>query len=272
MVCNVLPLGTFGCNMLFAIDAGNTNIVFALFEGDDTKAIWRNATDAKKTADDFAVWLQPLFDSANLAFKNVQGAIISSVVPSLDYNLKQLCKKHFNVDATVVEYGTTKLNFDIKLPQPEQLGADRIVNTVAINAFYCAPAIVIDFGTATTFDMLDQNGDYIGGVIAPGPNLSLEALYRAAAKLPPIDLARPARVMGNDTISAMQSGVYYGYVGLIEGLIARLKCEFGAAMTVIATGGLAVLFKESIAEIDIFDADLTLKGLKVLYEMNNGLK
>lgn len=254
--------------MLLAIDAGNTNIVFALFDGDEKKAVWRSATDARKTSDDFAVWLKALFSSANFSFKDIKAAIVSSVVPALDYNLKALCRRHFNIDAVFVEYGKIKLNFDIKLSQPEQLGADRIVNAAAVNKFYKSPAIVIDFGTATTFDILDAKGDYVGGVIAPGPNLSLQALYDTAAKLPPIDLEKPGRVMGVDTVSAMQSGVYYGYVGLIEGLTARLEKERNEKMQVIATGGLAALFKETVEKIDIFDPDLTLKGLKILHEMN----
>ena len=256
--------------MLLAIDAGNTNIVFAVFKGGQTVAVWRSATDAKKTADDFAVWLKSLFDNAHIGFADITGCIVSSVVPDLDYSLKQLAERHFKHAPVFVEYGKIKLNFDVVLASPAQLGADRIVNAAAVNALYKGEAehIIIDFGTATTFDVLDRSGNYIGGVIAPGPALSLQALYNAAAKLPPIDLEPPAFAMGTDTVSAMQSGVYFGYAGLIEGLIARLEQERGHSMHIIATGGLAALFKQTIKKIDIFDADLTLKGLQILYEMN----
>ena len=257
--------------MLLAIDAGNTNIVFALFDGERKAAEWRGATDARKTSDDFAVWLTPLLQSVKIEFTQISAAIISSVVPSLDFALKTLCEKHFHVTPQSVQYGKTKINFGIKLAHPEQLGADRIVNTVAVKAEYAYPAIIIDFGTATTFDVLNADGDYIGGIIAPGPHLSLQALYNAAAKLPPIDLAKPARVMGTDTVSAMQSGVYYGYLGLIEGLIERLEAELGLQMNVIATGGLGRLFADNSNKIHIFDGDLTLKGLKLLNNLANDL-
>ena len=254
--------------MLLAIDAGNTNIVFALFDGDQKIAEWRSATDTKKTSDDLAVWLTPLFGSVAAKFDQIKAAIISSVVPALDFALQTLCKNYFHIAPHVVQYGKTKINFAIKLSQPEQLGADRIVNAVAVKADYDCPAIIIDFGTATTFDVLDANGDYIGGIIAPGPNLSLQALYNAAAKLPPIDLARPPQVMGTDTVSAMQSGVYYGYLSLIEGLIDRLEVELGTKMNVGATGGLGSLFAGHSNKIHGFDGDLTLKGLKRLNTMN----
>ena len=254
--------------MLLAIDAGNTNIVFALFDGNNKKAEWRSATDAKKTADDFVVWLTPLFQKNGLSFEQVKAAIISSVVPSLDFALARLCQDHFTAAPQIVQYGKIKLNFDILLPHAEQLGADRIVNAAAVNDEYKSPAVIIDFGTATTFDILNADGNYIGGIIAPGPNLSLEALYNAAAKLPPIDLAKPARVMGTDTVSAMQSGVFYGYLGLIEGLLNRLQDELQTGITVISTGGLGRTFAENSDKIHIFDGDLTLKGLKLLHDLN----
>ncbi len=258
--------------MLIAIDAGNTNIVFALYDGQKVLQSWRCKTDAARTADEYASWLYPLFDAAGLRFDGIKSAIISSVVPDANFNLRRLCEKNFNCPVTMVKEDMAALGLVIKLPKPEEVGADRIVNAIAVKTHYKFPAIVVDFGTATTFDVVDNDGAYCGGVIAPGVNLSMNALHQAAAKLPRVGITKPDKVIGRDTVGAMQSGIYWGYIGMIEGVIARVSAEMGCKPFVIATGGLSGLFAQGTDSIDQIDEELTLKGLISIYKQMNKAK
>jgi len=254
--------------MLLAIDAGNTNIVFALFEEQKLIKVWRVATNVQRTADEFAVFLKQAMAQAGLNPDTISAAILSSVVPDVNFSLFKLCRDHFNCEPLIVGRPGVETGLKIMIDRPEELGADRIVNAVAAIALYKVPLLVIDFGTATTFDVVDADGTYRGGAIAPGVNLSLRALHMAAAKLPSVAVARPAKVIATGTVSAIQTGVYWGYVGLVEGLISRIKEEFGAPMTVIATGGLASLMAGAIPAIEKVDPDLILRGLALIFENN----
>ncbi len=254
--------------MLLAIDSGNTNIVFALFDGDTVKGEWRSSTDPERTADEFGMWLCQLMAMQGVDRREVQACIIASVVPAVVFSLKQLCRRYFGCEALVVGDDGVNLGIRVLLDRPEEVGADRLVNAVAAHKFYEGPLIIIDFGTATTFDVVDAHGNYCGGAIAPGINLSLEALHAAAAKLPRVAIGRPRSVIGKATVPAMQSGIFWGYVGLIEGLVERIKKEFGSEMTVVATGGLAPLFIEATEAIQRLDRDLTLRGLLEIHRRN----
>jgi len=258
--------------MLMAIDAGNTNMVFALYDGKKVLHSWRCKTDANRTADEYASWLYPLFTQAGLKFSQVTDAIISSVVPDSNFNLKRLCEKNFGCPYSMVDQALVAKNLVIKLNKPEEMGADRIVNAMAVKAHYKCPAIVMDFGTATTFDVIDADGAHCGGIIAPGINLSMSALHQATAKLPKIGVKKPDSVIGRDTVNAMHSGVYWGYVSMIEGLVARIAKEMNAKPFVIATGGLAPLIAEGTSIIEKTDEDLTLKGLIAIYEQTKTAK
>ena len=255
--------------MLLAINANNTNTVFAVWDGDDLKGSWRTATEGKRTADEYVVWLDHLLSLEGLARGAVDGAVIASVVPETNFNLLTLCRKYCMTDPVVVGAKGVALGTKALVDRPEEVGADRLVNTVAAHDRYKGPLIVVDFGTATTLDVVDGDGNYCGGVIAPGINLSLAALHMAAAQLPSVRILRTERVIGKDTVSCMQSGIYWGYVGLVEGLVARIKAEFGAAMGVIGTGGLAPLFAGATQAIDQVDPDLTLWGLRLIYRYNS---
>jgi type III pantothenate kinase len=259
--------------MLLTIDAGNTNVVFAVYDDGRQRGLWRCATDAKRTADEYAVWLTQLLTLRGLYPRQISDAIIASVVPGATFNLKRLCKDHFGCEPLIV--GDARLDLGVKaaVGRPEEVGADRLVNAFAAAQAYQPPLIVVDFGTATTFDVVNADGDYCGGVIAPGINLSLEALDRAAAKLPRVEIVLPARVIGTSTVACMQSGIFWGYIGLIEGLVGRIRSEFLAAtpapaMPVIATGGLAVLFARATRSIDHVDTELTLRGLVLIHKRN----
>lgn len=255
--------------MLLAIDSGNTNVVFAVYDGDDRRGEWRSASNAERTADDYAVWLTQLMALEGLAPSVVENAIIANVVPAAAHGLKTLCRRYFNSDPLVVGEPGVELGIQVLVPNPAEVGEDRLVNAVAAHARYPGIKIIVDFGTATTFDVVDEEGSYVGGVIAPGINLSLEALHMAAARLPRIGVRRPSSVIGRSTVPAMQSGVYWGYTGLIEGLVARIREEYGhGPATVIATGGLAVLFDEATEVIDHVDWDLTIRGLVEVYRRN----
>ncbi|MBV9859801.1 MAG: type III pantothenate kinase [Alphaproteobacteria bacterium] len=255
--------------MLLAINANNTNTVFSLWDGADLKGSWRTATEGKRTADEYVVWLDHLLSLDGLARRDVNGAVIASVVPEVNFNLLTLCRKYCNTTPLVVGEDGVVLGAKALVDRPEEVGADRLVNTVAAHDRYTGPLIVVDFGTATTLDVVDGDGNYCGGVIAPGINLSLTALHMAAAKLPSIRIARTARVIGTDTVSCMQSGIYWGYVGLVEGLVGRIRAERGEAMGVIATGGLAPLFAGATPVIDHVDRDLTIWGLRLIYARNS---
>ncbi|MFQ5955587.1 MAG: type III pantothenate kinase [Kiloniellales bacterium] len=256
--------------MLLAIDSGNTNVVFAIYDEDRLRGSWRSSTDARRTADEYAVWLTQLMALDGLAPDDIDHAIIANVVPEALPSLEALCQRYFGVGALKVGDPAVRLGIEVHIDRPEQVGEDRLVNAVAAHERYGGPLIVIDFGTATTFDVIDARGDYRGGVIAPGVTLSVEALYLAAAKLPRISIERHSTVIGKATVPAMQSGVYWGYVGLIEGLVARIKAEYGEPMSVIATGGLAPLFAEATDVIEHTDLDLTSRGLMQIHRRNLG--
>ncbi len=261
--------------MLLAIDVGNTNIVFALKnkEADKDQPLykWRISSKPSKTADEYMVWLTQLMALENITPDVVSGAIIASVVPECLFPLQRLCRKYFSTEALIVD-DSLELGIEVKLPNPKEVGADRLVNAVAAHKKYGGSLVIIDFGTATTFDVIDTNGDYCGGIIAPGINLSVDALHAAAAKLPRVAVEKPAKVIGTDTVSAIQSGIYFGYISMIEGLILRIREEFGASdMAVIATGGLAPLFKGAVDVIEQVDQELTITGLFDIYELNKDM-
>jgi type III pantothenate kinase len=254
--------------MLLAINANNTNTVFALWDGATLKGSWRTATEAKRTADEYVVWLDHLLALATLSRADVDGAIIASVVPDVNFNLVTLCRKYCNTTPLMVGEKGMKLGTKALVDRPEEVGADRLVNTIAAHDRYKGPLIVVDFGTATTLDVVDADGNYCGGAIAPGIDLSLAALHMAAAKLPSIRIRRTDRVIGKDTESCMQSGIYWGYIGLVEGLVTRIKAEFGATMRTVATGGLAPLFEGSTPALETVDPALNLWGLRLIYNLN----
>jgi type III pantothenate kinase len=254
--------------MLLAIDAGNTNIVFAVFDGNDMRAEWRAVTETTRTADEYAVLLNPLLQLQGLAFSDLDAAIIATVVPQALFDLRLFCRRYLNCEALVVGDADVDLGIEVHTDRPSAVGADRLVNAVAAHERYKGALIVVDFGTATTFDIIDENGNYEGGVIAPGVNVSAEALHQAAAMLPRVAVGRTQNVIGKDTVPAMQSGLFWGYVGLIEGLITRIKEEYGKPMTVIGTGGLATPFHRQTQMIDHLDHDLTIRGLIQIHARN----
>ena len=254
--------------MLLAIDAGNTNIVFAIYDGDRMRAQWRAVTHASRTADEYGVWLGQLLSLEGLSFKDLDAAIIATVVPAVLFDLRDLCRKYLKTEPLLVGDPSLDLGPKPKVDRPETVGADRLCNTVAAHERYKGAAIVVDFGTATNFDIVSEEGAFDGSVIAPGANLSIEALHQAAALLPRVAIHRAQRVIGRDTVSSMQSGVYWGYVGLITGLISRIKAEYGRPMTVVATGGLAHLFHPDIPAIEHVDPDLTMRGLMLIHARN----
>ena len=253
--------------MLLLVDAGNTNVVVAVHDGREYRGIWRIATEPQRTSDEYAVWLLGLFQLTGLPRREISAAVIGTVVPAALYHLRRLVRDWFEVEPLVVR-SSLEWGFEIKTDHPEEVGADRLLNALAAHTRYRGPLVVIDFGTATTFDVVAADGAYVGGVIAPGINLSIEALHRAAARLPRIGIGRPQAVIGRGTVSAMQSGIYWGYVGMIEGLVARITGEFGSPLKVIGTGGLAPLLAEGTTVIDRIDPDLTLDGLRLLAERN----
>jgi type III pantothenate kinase len=254
--------------MLLAIDAGNTNVVFALLQGREIRARWRIATDPRRTADEYAVWLAQLLSLEGYSIADVDAVIIATVVPRALHNLEVLADKYFKVAPLIAGQGAAEWGVPLDVQEPASVGADRVVNAIAAHHLYEGDLIIIDFGTATTFDVVDYHGAYKGGIIAPGINLSLDALVAAAAKLPRIAIAPPESrtVIGRTTESQMLIGVFWGYVAMMEGLVARMRGEIGRPARVISTGGLAVLFNDNS---DIFDAiapDLTIQGLALLYE------
>lgn len=253
--------------MILVIDAGNTNIVFAVHDGTGWRGSWRIATEPQRTSDEYAVWLLALLTYTGIKAAEIDRAVIGTVVPAALYHLRRLCRDWFQTEPLVAR-SNLDWGFEIRVDQPAEVGADRLLNTLAAHQAYRGPLIVLDFGTATTFDVVDQDGTYLGGVIAPGINLSIEALHKAAARLPRIGIGRPQAVIGRSTIPAMQSGIYWGYVGLVEGLITRIRAEYDRPMKVIATGGLAPLLSEGTTIIDRVDPDLTLDGLRLLAQRN----
>ncbi|MCL4166730.1 UNVERIFIED_CONTAM: hypothetical protein GTU68_056790 [Idotea baltica] len=256
--------------MLLAIDVGNTNTVFALYDGETPLADWRIATDTRRTADEYFVWLNHLMTLSDYDTADVTDAIIATVAPQTLFNLKTLARKYFSSEPLVIGEEGCDVGMEIRLSRPSEIGADRIVNARAARSSYGNNLVILDFGTATTFDVVDESGAYAGGAIAPGVNLSLAALHQAAAKLPRVAVDRPARVIGTDTVSAMQSGVYWGYIGLIEGLSRRIIADHGAEMKVIATGGLSPLFAAGTEIIYAVDDSLTMRGLVEIHALNRG--
>jgi type III pantothenate kinase len=250
--------------LLLAIDVGNTNTVFALYRERHALGQWRISTMRERTADEYAAALTQLMALKGHRHGAVGAAVIASVVPQALNPLKSMCREFFDCTPRVVGEDLS-VTVPVLIDNPREVGADRLVNAVAAHARYHGPLIVVDFGTATTFDVIDEAGRYCGGVIATGINLSLEALHQAAAKLPRIAVERPPGVIGRSTVTAMQSGVFWGYVSMVEGIVARIKQEFGAEMRVIATGGLAGLFADATEVIEQVDRDLTMAGLVELF-------
>ncbi len=258
--------------MLLAIDLGNTNVVFALYEGRSILARWRIATDPRRTGDEYAVWLSQLLVLEGVARDAIDQIIVATVVPRALHNIEVLADKYFNVVPLIAGEGAADYAIDIDVDQPKSLGADRAVNAIAAHSRYPGDLIIVDFGTATTYDAIDFNGAYKGGIIAPGINLSLDALVGNTAKLPRIAIEAPksASVIGTNTEDQMLIGVFWGYVAMMEGLIQRMRAEIGRPAKVIATGGLAVLFDKHTDIFDAVDADLTLDGLAILAERARG--
>jgi type III pantothenate kinase len=254
--------------MLLAIDAGNTNLVFALVDGGEIKARWRIATDPRRTADQYAVWLHQLLELEGYARSDVDGVIIGTVVPRALHNLEVLASKYFHVEAVVAGQGRASWPIALDVDEPHNVGADRALNAIAAHAKHPGDLIVIDFGTATTFDWVDASGAYKGGIIAPGINLSLDALVSAAARLPRIAIEAPdeTSVVGRTTERQMIIGIYWGYVAMIEGLTNRMRAEIGRGVSVVATGGLATLFDKHTDAFDAIEPDLTIQGLSLLYQ------
>lgn len=252
--------------MLLAADVGNTNVVFALFDGGEIKARWRIATDPRRTGDEYAVWLLQLLSIEGVDKSAIKQIIVGSVVPRAVHNLTVLAEKYFGVTPLIAGQGDADWGIAVDVDEPRSLGADRALNAIAAHAKYEGDLIVIDFGTATTYDAIDFTGAYKGGIIAPGINLSLDALVNNTAKLPRIAIRNPGSdsVIGRNTEDQMLIGVFWGYVAMMEGLIARMRDQIGRPAKVVATGGLAILFDEHTDIFDAVDADLTLEGLAIL--------
>jgi type III pantothenate kinase len=260
--------------MLLAIDAGNTNVVFALVEpgpdpgqAGEIKARWRIATDPRRTADQYAVWLHQLLELEGYSKADISAVIIGTVVPRALHNLEVLASKYFRSEPLVAGEGKAAWPIALDVDEPHNVGADRALNAIAAHARHKGDLIIIDFGTATTFDVVDRSGAYSGGIIAPGINLSLDALVNAAAKLPriAIEVPKDSSVIGRTTESQMLTGIYWGYVAMMEGLVERLKSQIGRPVTIVATGGLAMLFDERTDIFDAIEPDLTIQGLSLLY-------
>lgn len=255
--------------MLLVMDVGNTNTVLGLYRGDELTHLWRLASLRDRTVDELGILVRQLFSLAGLAHEGVEAVVIGSVVPPLLPALAEVARTYFHVEPLFVEPGV-KTGMPIRYENPQEVGADRIANGVAAFARHGGPVIVVDFGTATTFDAISERGEYLGGVIAPGVQISAEALFERAARLPRVEIRRPDRVIGRNTVHAMQAGLYFGYVGLIDGLILRLRRELGEKAKVVATGGLAGTFAAEYGGFDAVDPDLTLEGLRLIHLRNAG--
>ena len=256
--------------MLLAIDCGNTNTVFSIWDGNQFISNWRIATSHKRTADQYYVWLTSLMRFEDIDV-HIDKVIVSSTVPRVVFNLRVLSDRYFNCRPLVVGKSDCGLPVQPRVDEGTQVGPDRLVNTAGAFDRHGGDLIVVDFGTATTFDVVASDGAYIGGVIAPGVNLSLEALHNAAAALPHVDISKPQAVIGTNTVACMQSGVFWGYIGLVREICARIKAERGVPMQVISTGGLAPLFQQAENLFDAFEDDLTIHGLTVIHKYNKDL-
>ncbi len=256
--------------MLLAIDCGNTNALFAVHDGKKWRAQWRSSTDTSRTADEYAIWLHQLLGMENLTLGNIDACIISSVVPQSLFHFRNLSRRYLKCEPMVVGEGALDLGVNAAIDNPAEVGADRLVNAVGARTFVEGALLLVDSGTATTFDLISSGGDFLGGAIAPGMYLALQALDEAAAKLPRIAIERPEKAIGTNTVAAMQSGIFWGYVGLIDGLVRRVKDEYTEPLTVIGTGGVSPLFSGASETIDRFDSDLTIRGLLEIFERNRG--
>lgn len=255
--------------MIFVLDIGNTNTMLGVFSESKISNSWRIRTDRRKTEDELGMLIKSLFDFNGLQMKEIEGIIVSSVVPPIMRAVEVMCRTYFHIDPLIVGSKEVQTHLEITYPRPQEIGADRIVNAVGALTTYEPPLIIIDFGTATTFCYVDKQGAYDGGIITPGINVSMDALYHHAAKLPKIEIARPTNVIGQSTEGAMQSGVYYGYVGQVDGIAAKMKQEADADPTVIATGGLAPLIAKGSSTIHHVETYLTLIGLHAIFQKNN---
>jgi len=253
--------------MLLALDVGNTNTVVGVYEGAELKAHWRLPTRRAGTSDEYGILIKALFDFAGLNFRAIDAVILSTVVPSLEAPLQEMSRRFFGVETLVVGPGI-KTGMPILYETPREVGADRIVNAVAAFEAYGGPCVVVDFGTATTFDAISVHGEYLGGAICPGVGISAEALFQRAARLPRVEITRPKTVIGRTTVTSIQAGLYYGYLGLVESLVARMRAELTGEAKIIATGGLAQLLLAESKVVDHLDPLLTLTGLRILYERN----
>ena len=254
--------------MLLAIDVGNTNSKFAVFDDERIVAQWRLRTEAKRTADEYAAWLTQLMHVQGFDPKTITGAILASVVPPVNQHIRRLCETYFGNGLLIVGEPDCKLGIKVLIDRPQDAGADRLVGVIAGYKKHGGPLITVDFGSATTFDMADKDGNFIGGVLAPGVELTIESFYLMTARLPRIRVEKPARVIGKATVPAMQSGIFWGYVGLIDSLLRRIKAEYGQPMKVVATGGLANVFKDEIGLFDAIEPDLMSLGLLEVWRRN----
>ncbi|MHC6181415.1 type III pantothenate kinase [Clostridium sp. JNZ X4-2] len=257
--------------MILVLDVGNTNIVLGIYDDDDLISVWRLSTDDKRTADEYGVQVMELFLQNNLNLSNIKGAIISSVVPNIMYSLEHMVIKYFQVIPVIVGPGV-KTGINVRYDNPREVGADRIVNAVAAHEIYKRSIIIIDFGTATTFCAITAKGDYLGGAICPGIKISSDALFEKAAKLPRVEITKPSNIICKNTVSSIQAGIVYGYIGQVDYIVKNMKKEMmdlgEEEPFVIATGGLAKLIKEGSESIDIIDSILTLTGLRIIYDKN----
>lgn len=253
--------------MLLVLDVGNTNIVLGVYSGKELIHSWRISTNKHKTADEYGIQIRVLFQYAEIDYRCIKSVVLSSVVPPIMPALERMTEKYFSLKPLVVGPGV-KTSMPIKYDNPKEVGADRIVNAIAAIELYGGPLVIVDFGTATTFCAISKDGEYLGGAIAPGVGISTEALVAKAAKLPRIELVKPKTVIGKTTISSMQSGIIYGFVGQVDGIVNRIKEEMGTGAKVVSTGGLAELISKESSTIDIVNPDLTLEGLRVIYERN----